>query len=345
LVVRPRAPQTRRRPTVRRLAGPVLVALAAWLSFAPPSLGADPTRLQSQVTDQVGALDGASAEIQAALDDLLDDGVQLFVLFVATTEDLSATEFAEETARLSSLGGDDALLLVALEDRSDAIWVSEGLPLTDAELDEVIIDVLEPGLRTGDFPAAVIATAEALGAAAAPATPGPTGPIVPGPIQTSPGGDPGTPGRSGIDLGLIAGLLLLVVGVALLLGWLARRLGERREADERDRRTGRLAREANATLVATDDATNHTALWDHHLYREGFEAALRHEAAGRSEVEGKAELSAQPPGVPRDEAFWLGYSEGRAYARFRDFQFCERTSDEVQVAVATGCPATIAPPH
>jgi hypothetical protein len=201
----------------------------------------------------VGALEGGTAEVQAALDDLLDDGVQLFVLFVGTTEDLSATEFAEETARLSSLGGDDALLLVALDDRSDAIWVSEGLPITNAELDDIIIDVLEPGLRTGDFPAAVIATAEALGSAAAPATPGPTGPIVPGPIQTPPGGDPGTPGRGGIDVGLIGGLLLLAGGVALLLGWAARRLGERREADERDRRTGRLAREANAALVATDE--------------------------------------------------------------------------------------------
>ena len=83
------------------------------------------------------------------------------------------------------------------------------------------------------------------------------------------------------------------------------------------------------------DAPDHTALWDDHLYREGFVAALRHEAAGRGEVEGKAELSAQPPGVPRDEAFWLGYTEGRAFAHFRD-QFRERTSDEVQISVAKG---------
>ena len=75
--------------------------------------------------------------------------------------------FADETARLSSLGGDDALLVVALEDRSDAIWASDTLPISDAELDSVIVDVLEPGLREGDFAAAVIATAEQLGQAAA----------------------------------------------------------------------------------------------------------------------------------------------------------------------------------
>jgi hypothetical protein len=84
------------------------------------------------------------------------------------------------------------------------------------------------------------------------------------------------------------------------------------------------------------DAPDQTALWDNHLYQEGFEAAFRHEASGRSEVEGKAELSAQQPGVPRDEAFWLGYSEGRAYARFRDLRFRDRTPDEVQISVAKG---------
>ena len=82
------------------------------------------------------------------------------------------------------------------------------------------------------------------------------------------------------------------------------------------------------------DVPDHTALWDDHLYREGFEAALRHEVAGRSQVEVKAELSAHPPGGPRDEAFLLGHSEGRAYARFRDLRFCEGTSDEVQISLA-----------
>ena len=95
-------------------------------------------------------LDGRTSEIQAALDKLLrDHGVQLFVLFVDTTEGLTATDFADETARLSSLGGDDALLLVAVEDRSDAIWISEALALrlTDPELNDVITGTLEPELR------------------------------------------------------------------------------------------------------------------------------------------------------------------------------------------------------
>jgi hypothetical protein len=68
------------------------------------------------------------------------------------------------------------------------------------------------------------------------------------------------------------------------------------------------------------DAPHPTGLWDDPLCRQGFEAALRHQAVGRSEVEGKAELSEQNPAVAKDGAFWLGYSVGAAYARFRKVQ-------------------------
>jgi len=60
------------------------------------------------------------------------------------------------------------------------------------------------------------------------------------------------------------------------------------------------------------DAPEQEGLWEDPAYREGFEVALRHEAVGKSDVEGKADLEAQRP-----ESFWLGYSEGRAYARSR----------------------------
>ena len=54
-------------------------------------------------------------------------------------------EYATETARINSLGADDALVLVALGDRTDAIWVAEGLDaITDAEIDAIIAGELEP---------------------------------------------------------------------------------------------------------------------------------------------------------------------------------------------------------
>ena len=227
--------------------------------MASTALAVDPPRLDGAITDQVGALDGATDEITQAFEALLDDhGVQLFVLFVDSTDDLTVTEFVDETARINSLGADDALLLVALEDRTDAIWVSDSLPITDDELNDVIAGTLEPGLREGDFPAAVIATAEALGAAVDPA-PQPT--FVKPTVDPSATFDPTFPPDGGGTtggglLGLVA-IVLLGLGIVTVLVWGASRLGitvtRWREAEERDRRTGKLAREANAKLIALDD--------------------------------------------------------------------------------------------
>ena len=106
-------------------------------------------------------------DVEAAIERTLEEnGVQAWVLFVESTDGQPATEYATETARINSLGADDALLLVALEDRTDAIWVSEGLDaITDEEIDAIIADELEPRLRDGDFSGAAVATVEALGAA------------------------------------------------------------------------------------------------------------------------------------------------------------------------------------
>ena len=82
-------------------------------------------RLQEQITDLTRdqVLAGGRARIEIALRDLLETrNVQLFVLFVESTGDRSVTEFTNEVARRNSLGGNDALLLVALNDRTDAIW-------------------------------------------------------------------------------------------------------------------------------------------------------------------------------------------------------------------------------
>ncbi|NJD29559.1 MAG: TPM domain-containing protein, partial [Chloroflexi bacterium] len=207
------------------------------------------------VTDQTGVLDDGRGEIENALDDLLTEhDVQLFVLFVESTDELSITEFADQTATRNSLGVNDALLVVALDDRTDAIWISDGLEddLTDPELDAVIGRTLEPRLADGDFVGAVVATAGALGEAAAAVAPTPGAPT-PGPGPTAP---PVDGGGGPLDVGGFLGIVLLGLGIVILLVWLTGRvsrvLAGRREAEERDRRTGRLAREANALLVSTD---------------------------------------------------------------------------------------------
>jgi uncharacterized membrane protein YgcG len=235
---------------------PALVAVVLAFACASTALAASPPRLSGSVTDQVDVLGGERDAVEAALGALLaDHGVQLFVLFVDTTEDegMTVTEFADETARVNSLGADDALLVVAIEDRTDAIWISDRLAdeVTDAELDTIIAGTLEPGLRDGDFAGAAIATALALGDAAAPvpvSTPGPTASATETPSAGGGGG-------IDIDVGLILGLLLVAGGIVIVAGWLLSRVGARREAEERDRQTGKLAREANAMLIAIDERT------------------------------------------------------------------------------------------
>jgi uncharacterized membrane protein YgcG len=230
----------------------VLLLSAFVLTMAPASVrAADIPTLDGPVTDQTERLSGREAEVEEAIDTVLRDrDVQVFVLFVATTDELNAPDFASETARQNSLGANDALVLVAIDDRTDAIWVADGLrQIDDAEIHSIIADDLEPRLRDGEFAGAAIAAVNALGEASigTAATPVATRPVAGGGGATT--GEP-----SGGDGGLVTfGLLLVLVGVALVGWWLWRRRQQLLAEGERNRRTARLARDANALLIATDE--------------------------------------------------------------------------------------------
>jgi uncharacterized membrane protein YgcG len=256
------------RPLRRMLALPALLASVALLAAAVTAVQAeDILQLEGPVTDTTGVLADGERAIISAIESTLDEqGVQVFVLFVQTTGDRTAAEYVGETAERNSLGGDDALVLVALEDRTDQIWVADGLDqITDDELDSIVTDVLEPGLRDGDFPAAVIATVEALGAAAASAVPTdtPATPVPATPVPTDGGGaGPDEGDGGGIGLGTIVGIGLIAGG-----GFLAWRFWRRRSgpaavgagaagtpgATAPPPDPAALAREANALLIATDE--------------------------------------------------------------------------------------------
>jgi uncharacterized membrane protein YgcG len=252
------------RSRILRLAIPVLLLTLLLV----PAVGAeDILRLTGPVTDTTGVLAGREGDIEDAIDRTLDaDGVQVFVLFVETTGDRSVAEYAFETAAANSLGVDDALLLVAVEDRTDYIWLSDGLgAITDDELDAIITGTLEPRLRDGDEAGAAIATVEALGQAASSAAPTP-GPIVPGPATPTPtpdvGGGGSTGDDGGIDLGTVVALALIGGGGFLI--WRRWRRGSAaggpapataggpgEAAPPVDVET--LARQANTLLIATDE--------------------------------------------------------------------------------------------
>ena len=206
----------------------VLASLAVvLLATAPVASAEDIPKLVGQVTDSSGELAGHEAEIESALDQVLKDHhVQVFVLYVKTTGDLTSTEFADQTAaelarrrRCPGPGGGRRR-----PTRSGSGTPSCRSPTTRSTRRSR--DRSSPGLRSGDFAGAAVEAAKSLGVAADSPAPKPTiQPVtaIPGDGATGDGATAGDGGlgkrhRSlppGIVLGARGGgLLALVVGAS-----------------------------------------------------------------------------------------------------------------------------------
>ena len=111
--------------------------------------------------------DSQVAEAESAITTLEDeDNVQLWVLYVDTTGGQEVTDFADGVAADNGLGGNDALLVVAIDDRRDALWIGDLLTqVSDQELDLILADQVEPQLRDSEWGAAVAGAAEGLSSA------------------------------------------------------------------------------------------------------------------------------------------------------------------------------------
>lgn len=224
----------------RSLAFRLMVVLgllvAATLLFSPPTLAQEVRQLTQQVTDEVGALEGDEERVQAALEEVHEtDGVQLFVLVTDTTGDQPVTDFADDVAAANSLGGNDALLVVPVDDGTYSLWVSNGLTdITDAEIDRLLVDAVEPHLADDAFADAAVATAEELGRAAASS------------------GDADGPGGL-FAFGIVLGIIVMVVAGLVVGGKVRRRRRRQRAAQAREQRVRELAERANAGLVACDE--------------------------------------------------------------------------------------------
>jgi uncharacterized membrane protein YgcG len=218
-------PRTLRRSHLFLRSGIGLLAVAfALVVAAGPIRAEDIPRLQGPVTDTTGTLADRRAAIEAAIQDLKAKGVDLWVVFVRTTGSQTAPDFASATKQANSLGVNDALLLVALDDHTDYILLSDGLPsITDAERDSITATQLEPRLAAGDFAGAVVATAAALGQA-----------------EQSGGG----------GMGILWWLAPVAIGGGALLLFASRR----RPARPGGAPAVDLAGQANALLVQADEA-------------------------------------------------------------------------------------------
>ena len=247
----------------------LLFLVAGALLLPGRAFAEDPFRLSTQIEDKVGALGDQEGDVQMALGLLQDEQqVQLWVVFVDTFSGMSAEDWAYETASISDLGLNDALLAVAVEDRAYAYSVDEDFPLSATEMNDIMISSVEPALSENDWAAAAIAAASGMRAElAAPATTettaGSTGTTEAPVATTAPsGGRGGTSG--GAPWGLIVTLIVLVLVAVLIVVALRRAKSEKAGgAQQGGTQQGgaqspvsikELRQRVGSQLVTTDDA-------------------------------------------------------------------------------------------
>ncbi|MGR6967167.1 TPM domain-containing protein [Geodermatophilus sp. URMC 61] len=149
---------------MRRLPA-VLVPLAAVVLLGGgPALAEPPLDVPAQLTDDVDVLTPSDeSRVEDSLDQLRSaDGTQLFVVFVASFGGVQQGQWAQATAEASGLSTGDALFAVAVDDGRYGYWVPDDFPLTDAEIEQLLVSDVEPLLSEGDFVGAVDTLADGL---------------------------------------------------------------------------------------------------------------------------------------------------------------------------------------
>jgi uncharacterized membrane protein YgcG len=244
------------------LAGGLAGALAgvSLLVLVSPASAQGAPHLTSQITDQAGVLGSGRASVQTALDNLLNrQNVQLWVVLVETGNGTSAPDLATQTYTDNGFGGNDMVLLVAVNDHRYGWAEGSATGLPGSQIDKLLSAQMDARFKAGDYAGGIANFANALGiqvdAAKIPAAQ-----ETPAAQQTaaapSGGNTASTLDSSGLSAVLWTVIAIVVVGGGLVLLWLWfgswRR--NRLSAEERDRQTGTLAQQANKLLVDTDDA-------------------------------------------------------------------------------------------
>ncbi|MCV7080559.1 TPM domain-containing protein, partial [Mycolicibacterium insubricum] len=197
---------------ILRLLAALLAVLLTACAVAPAAVADTPARLISRITDNSGVLSASDrASVTGALNDLYDGHrIKLWVVYVDDFSGQSALNWAKQTMTVSDFGDNDALLAVAVKDRSVAFQVPVELTGgTAAPADVIRRNYIEPALSRDDWAGAAITAAQQLGTV---------------------GND--TESRGNLPLTTVALILGLVV-LAMLGLWLwSRRSRRRRRAAE-----------------------------------------------------------------------------------------------------------------
>ena len=138
--------------------------------------------------------------------------------------------------------------MIALDDRAYGYSRPDGFPLSDAELEVLLSNELEPGLRAEDYAGALVQVAGALEVALG--APAPTaGPATQAPATSSPSTPPADGGGGSSPLGTIL-MVVVVVGLVVGIGWF---FLVRRRCGDATGTTGGSARSPNSELAAMSD--------------------------------------------------------------------------------------------
>jgi hypothetical protein len=234
---------------VRRLLA-VLAPLAALVLLGGgPALAEPPFDVPAQLTDDADVLDpSAESQVEDSLDQLRSaEGTQLFVVYVSSFDGVQQGQWAQATAEASGLGTGDALFAVAVDDRRYGYWVPDDFPLTDAEIEQLLVSDVDPLLSQDDWDGAAVALADGLA------------------------GDGGGSGDGGSGSGL--GTVAVVGGIAAVAGgaYLVSRSRRRRQEPPPTQRlerpdphagvpTEQLEGQASTALLELDEAVKTSRL-------------------------------------------------------------------------------------
>lgn len=223
--------------------GSVILAIVAGMVVAGAAGAAraeDPVTFgASPVVDSAGVLGDQTDDVVASLDESAErSGRQLFVAYVDTfTNPEAADEWATRTAIDNNMGSEDYLLAVAVDGRAYYLSAASDASLSDAELDQISLEVIEPRLRDEDWAGAATAGAAAIA---------------------------GESGGGGIGAGFIWFLVIAAAVIVVAAIVLARRKKQRGSVE-----TGAggvplpsiddLRRQAGSALVQADDAMKTSA--------------------------------------------------------------------------------------
>ncbi|MGY1609819.1 TPM domain-containing protein [Geodermatophilus sp. SYSU D00700] len=150
----------------------VVAGAVALVTLVPgPAWAEPPFEMTAQVTDEVGALGAGAAAAQASVEDLgADTDLGLHAVFVSSFDSADAGDWAAGTARLSALEESDVLLAVAVgQDTYEyGWWVDDDFPLSEVDVERVVLDEVQPRLDARDWSGAVVTMSDGLRSLAAP---------------------------------------------------------------------------------------------------------------------------------------------------------------------------------